>query len=215
MDPEIFADRAEAGRALAERLGFYRGTDSVVSALPRGGVPVAAEVARALGLPLTLTLVRKVGVPGHEELAAAAIAGPKGEYMVENSAIVRAAGLDREYLDALAMHERDELRRRADRYLAGRAEVPVAGKTVLVIDDGLATGATMEAAVAALRAAGAAKVVVAVPVGAADTVAKLTRVADEVLCLRIPAVFYAVGAHYAHFPQVPDADVIRLLDESG
>jgi putative phosphoribosyl transferase len=215
MDPEIFADRAEAGRALAERLGFYRGTDSVVSALPRGGVPVAAEVARALGLPLTLTLVRKVGVPGHEELAAAAIAGPKGEYMVENSAIVRAAGLDREHLDALAMHERDELRRRADRYLAGRAEVPVAGKTVLVIDDGLATGATMEAAVAALRAAGAAKVVVAVPVGAADTVAKLTRVADEVLCLRIPAVFYAVGAHYAHFPQVPDADVIRLLDESG
>jgi putative phosphoribosyl transferase len=215
MDPEIFADRAEAGRALAERLGFYRGTDSVVSALPRGGVPVAAEVARALGLPLTLTLVRTVGVPGHEELAAAAIAGPKGEYMVENSAIVRAAGLDREHLDALAMHERDELRRRADRYLAGRAEVPVAGKTVLVIDDGLATGATMEAAVAALRAAGAAKVVVAVPVGAADTVAKLTRVADEVLCLRIPAVFYAVGAHYAHFPQVPDADVIRLLDESG
>jgi putative phosphoribosyl transferase len=215
MDPEIFADRAEAGRALAERLGFYRGTDSVVSALPRGGVPVAAEVARALGLPLTLTLVRKVGVPGHEELAAAAIAGPKGEYMIENKAIVRAAGLDREHLDALAMHERDELRRRADRYLAGRAEVPVAGRTVLVIDDGLATGATMEAAVAALRAAGAEKVLVAVPVGAADTVAKLTRVADEVLCLRIPAVFQAVGAHYAHFPQVPDADVIRLLDEAG
>ena len=215
MDPEIFADRAEAGRALAEQLAPYHGTDSVVSALPRGGVPVAAEVARALGLPLTLTLVRKVGVPGHEELAAAAIAGPKGEYMIENKAIVRAAGLDREHLDALAMHERDELRRRADRYLAGRAEVPVAGKTVLVVDDGLATGATMEAAVAALRAAGAAKVVVAVPVGAADTVAKLSRVADEVQCLRIPAVFYAVGAHYAGFPQVPDAEVIRLLDEAG
>jgi predicted phosphoribosyltransferase len=215
MDPEIFADRAEAGRALAERLAFYRGTDSVVSALPRGGVPVAAEVARALRLPLTLTLVRKVGVPGHEELAAAAIAGPKGEYMVENPSVVRAAGLDRDHLDALAVHERDELRRRADRYLAGRREVPVDGRTVLVVDDGLATGATMEAAVAALRAAGAAKVVVAVPVGAADTVAKLSRIADEVMCLRVPAVFYAVGAHYAAFPQVPDAEVIRLLDAAG
>lgn len=215
MNPDIFADRAEAGRALAERLAPYRGSDSVVSALPRGGVPVAAEIARALGLPLTLTLVRKVGVPGHEELAAAAIAGPKGEYVVENPAIVLAAGLDREHLDALAVHERDELRRRADRYLAGRADVPVAGRTLIVVDDGLATGATMEAAVAALRAAGAAKVIVAVPVGAADTVARLSRVADEVVCLRIPAVFYAVGAHYASFPQVPDAEVIRILDAAG
>jgi predicted phosphoribosyltransferase len=215
MSPEIFADRAEAGRALAERLSVYRGTDTVVSALPRGGVPVAAEIARALGLPLTLTLVRKVGVPGHEELAAAAIAGPKGEYLVENWSVVRAAGLDREHLDALAVRERDELRRRADRYLAGRREVPVDGRTVLVVDDGLATGATMEAAVIALRAAGAAKVVVAVPVGAADTVARLAQVADEVVCLRTPAAFFAVGAQYAAFPQVPDDEVIRLLDEAG
>lgn len=209
-----FEDRVSAGQALADRLSGYRGTDAVVAALPRGGVPVAAEIAQALDLPLTLTLVRKVGLPSHPELAAAAIAGPLGEHLIENAEVIRAAGLDAAELDALAERQREELKRRAERYLGGRAEVPVADRTVLVVDDGLATGATMSAAVAALKAAGAAKVVVAVPVGAEDTVARLRTEADEVVCLEMPRPFYAVGAHYRAFPQVSDDEVVRLLDAS-
>jgi putative phosphoribosyl transferase len=215
MGEERFADRREAGLELAKRLENYRGTDAVVSALPRGGVPVAAEVARVLGLPLTLTLVRKIGVPEQPELAAAAIAGPRGEHLIENPAVVRSAGLDRRQLEELAARQRKELLRRAERYLSGRPEVPLRGRTVLVVDDGLATGATMEAAVAALKASGAARVIVAVPVGAADTVERLARSADEVICLRTPALFYAVGAHYRDFPQTSDDEVVRLLDAAG
>lgn len=215
MEQDRFADRREAGQELARRLEAYRGTDAVVSALPRGGVPVAAEVARALGLPLTLTLVRKIGVPEQPELAAAAIAGPRGEHLIENPAVVRRAGLDRARLEELAGRQREELLRRAERYLSGRPEVPIRGRAVLVVDDGLATGATMEAAVAALRAAGAARVIVAVPVGAPDTVERLARSADEVICLRTPPLFYAVGAHYRDFPQTSDDEVVRLLDAAG
>jgi putative phosphoribosyl transferase len=210
-----FEDRVSAGRALADRLMAYRGTDAVVTALPRGGVPVAAEIARALDLPLTLTLVRKVGLPRHPELAAAAIAGPRGEHLIENAEVIRAAGLDAGELDALAARERAELHRRAERYLGGRADVPVAGRTVLAVDDGLATGATMSAAVAALKSAGAGKVVVAVPVGAADTVARLRGQADEVICLLTPHPFHAVGTHYRRFPQVADDEVVRFLDAAG
>jgi putative phosphoribosyl transferase len=210
-----FEDRVSAGRALADRLSDYRGTDAVVTALPRGGVPVAAEIALTLDLPLTLTLVRKVGLPGHPELAAAAIAGPRGEHLIENPEVIRAAGLDEAELDALAARQREELRRRADLYLGGRADVPVAGRTVLVVDDGLATGATMSAAVAALKAAGAGRVVVAVPVGAEDTVARLRAQADDVICLVTPHPFYAVGAHYRAFPQVSDDEVERLLDAAA
>ncbi|MGI1660666.1 phosphoribosyltransferase [Palleronia sp. KMU-117] len=215
MELDRFADRREAGQELAKRLEAFRGTDAVVSALPRGGVPVAAEVARALGLPLTLTLVRKIGVPQQPELAAAAIAGPGGEHLIENPAVVRSAGLDRAQIEALAARERGELLRRAKLYLSGRPEVPLRGRTVLVVDDGLATGATMEAAVAALKAIGAARVIVAVPVGAADTVQRLASSADEVVCLRTPTHFYAVGAHYRDFPQTSDDEVARLLDEAG
>jgi putative phosphoribosyl transferase len=184
-------------------------------ALPRGGVPVAAEIARALELPLALTLVRKVGLPHHPELAAAAIAGPRGEHLIENPEVIRAAGLDAGELDALAARQRAELRRRAELYLGGRAGVPVAGRGVLVVDDGLATGATMSAAVAALRAAGAAEVVVAVPVGAEETVARLRAQADDVICLVTPRPFYAVGVHYRAFPQVSDDEVVRILDETS
>lgn len=215
MNGWAFEDRVEAGQALADRLEDYRGTDTVVAALPRGGVPVAAEIARALALPLTLTLVRKVGVPGQPELAAGAIAGPAGEHLIENRDVTRAAGLDHERLEALAAVERTELERRAKRYLSGRAEVPVKGRTVLVVDDGLATGATMSAAVAALKAAGAARVVVAVPVGAEDTVARLQAEADAVVCLRTPRPFFAVGAHYRAFPQVSDDEVIGFLDAAA
>jgi predicted phosphoribosyltransferase len=211
MNGQVFQDRAEAGRALAARLEDYRDSDAVVTALPRGGVPVAAEVARALHLPLTLTLVRKVGVPGHRELAAAAIAGPGGEHLIENPGVIAMAGIDPATLERLAADERKELRRRAARYLGGRPPVPVSGRTVLVVDDGLATGATMAAAVASLKASGAAKVIVAVPVGASDTVARLRTTADAVICLEEPDPFHAVGAHYRSFPQVPDDEVMALL----
>lgn len=214
MNGHVFRDRVDAGRALAGRLEEYRGSDAVVTALPRGGVPVAAEIARALDLPLTLTLVRKVGVPGHRELAAAAIAGPEGEQLIENPGVIEMARIDRPTLEHLAAEERAELRRRAARYLGGRAPVPVRGRTVIVVDDGLATGATMAAAVASLKASGAGKVVVAVPVGAADTVARLRQAADKVICLAVPDAFYAVGAHYRSFPQVSDEEVIAILDEA-
>jgi putative phosphoribosyl transferase len=212
MNGHIFQDRAEAGRALARQLERYRDSDAVVTALPRGGVPVAAEIARALNLPMTLTLVRKVGVPGHRELAAAAIAGADGEHLIENPEVVAMAGIDPATLEHLATAEREELRRRARRYLGDRAPVPVSGRAVLVVDDGLATGATMAAAVAALKASGAGRVIVAVPVGAADTVARLRGTADEVICLEVPDPFYAVGAHYRSFPQVSDEEVIAMLD---
>ena len=214
MNGHVFRDRVDAGRALAGRLEEYRGSDAVVTALPRGGVPVAAEIARALDLPLTLTLVRKVGVPGHRELAAAAIAGPEGEQLIENPGVIEMARIDRPTLEHLAAEERAELRRRAARYLGGRAPVPVRGRTVIVVDDGLATGATMAAAVASLKASGAGKVVVAVPVGAADTVARLRQAADKVICLAVPDAFYAVGAHYRSFPQVSDDEVIAILDDA-
>ncbi|KPQ04952.1 MAG: putative phosphoribosyl transferase [Rhodobacteraceae bacterium HLUCCA12] len=206
-----YADRAAAGRTLATRLQRWRGSGALVLALPRGGVPVAAEIARDLGLELGLALVRKVGMPGHRELAVAALAGPSGETLVTNPDVMRAAGLDADAVAALASPERHELARRAALWLSGQALPVLTGRTVILVDDGLATGATMRAALVWARAQKPARLIVAVPVGAEDTLAAIAPMADEVHCPLRPHPFRAVGAHYDDFAQVPDADVTRIL----
>lgn len=211
----MFKDRIDAGRQLAARLPALPPGEGAVLALPRGGVPVAAQIAEALKLPLGLELVRKVGLPGHSELAAAAIAGPHGEVMVRNDAVIRAAGLDEETLAALADAERRELARRRKAYLGGRPPLELTGKTVIVTDDGIATGATMRAALRAARARGARRLILAVPVGPPGCTADFASEADEVICLEEPPGFVAVGASYRHFGQVPDAEVIALMKKNS
>lgn len=211
----MFADRDAAGRDLARRLLPMRDQAPVVLALPRGGVPVAAPIAEALDAPLDLMLVRKIGVPGHRELAVGAIAGPDGDEMAINPEVAAMAGLDRQTIAQLAEAERAELRRRRALYLNGRAAVALEGRTVILVDDGIATGATAKAALLAIRHAGPRRIILAVPVAAADAVAGLRSHADDIICLETPPMFYAVGAHYRDFPQIEDAEVIRLLALHG
>jgi putative phosphoribosyl transferase len=207
----MFANRDEAGRELARRLMAFRKQAPVVLALPRGGLPVAAPIAEALNAPLDLMLVRKIGVPGHRELAVGAIAGADGQTMVTNPDVAAMAGLDRRDIEQLADAERAELRRRQALYLQGRAPIDLAGKTVILVDDGIATGATAKAAVLALRRATPNRIVLAVPVASTEAVAALRPLVDEIICLAIPSVFHAVGTHYHDFPQVEDAEVIDIL----
>jgi putative phosphoribosyl transferase len=205
-----FRDRSEAGQALAALLGEYAGRDDVIAlALPRGGVPVAYEVAEALGAPLDVFLVRKLGAPGHEELAMGAIAS--GDVVVMNDEVVKAMGVKADdILDAIA-EERRELARREEAYRDGRPPVDVRGKTVILIDDGLATGSTMRAAVKALRRQGPARIVVAVPIGAASTCEEMRAIADDCLCAFTPEPFRAVGLWYEDFSQTQDSEVAELL----
>jgi predicted phosphoribosyltransferase len=199
---------------LAQALARYAGRDDViVLGLPRGGVPVAFEVAQALPAPLDVFLVRKLGVPGQEELAMGAIAS--GGVRVLNHSILGLLLLDERDVEAVAAREQRELARREQAYREDRAEPALAGKVVIVIDDGLATGATMRAAVAALRQRQPARVVVAVPVGAADTCALLREEADEVVCLRSPEPFGGVGLWYDDFSQTSDDEVRALLAGSA
>ena len=207
----MFASRDEAGRELARHLLKMRDQAPVVLALPRGGVPVAARVAEALNAPLDLMLVRKIGVPGHRELAVGAIAGADGQTMVTNPAVAAMEGLNERDIDQLADAERAELRRRQALYLNGRAPVALAGRTVILVDDGIATGATAKAALLAIRKAAPKRVVLAVPVASDDAVADLRPFADDIICLEIPPMFYAVGAHYRDFPQIDDTEVIETL----
>jgi len=205
-----FRDRADAGRALAGRLGSYVGRDDVfVLGLPRGGVPVAAEVAVALDAPLDVVLVRKLGVPGHPELAMGAL-GPGG-VRVLNTPVVRSLGITTAVLDEVTAREQAELDRRQRLYRGQRPPPELEGKVVIVVDDGLATGATMRAAVSALRVTGPARIVVAVPVGAQPTCRELAAEADEVVCVRAPATFQAVGQWYDDFSQTTDEEIHRLL----
>ena len=208
----LYADRVEAGRALIEPLARYRGSQAVVLALPRGGVPIAAEIAGALDLPLSLALVRKVGVPGQPELAVAALAGPGGETLVINDEIARMAGLSEARIEELAAPQRQELARRGAMWLGAHPPPDLAGRPVILVDDGLATGATMRAAVAWARSQDAAEVIAAVPVGAAASVAALRRLADAVHCPHSPDNFRAVGLYYRDFRQVDDAEVRALLE---
>ncbi|GAA3794904.1 phosphoribosyltransferase [Amycolatopsis tucumanensis] len=204
-----FTDRSDAGRALAERLMALRGEDVVVLGLPRGGVPVAFEVARALRAPLDVVVVRKLGVHCRPELAMGAI-GEEGVRVV-NGEIVRRAGVSAGELAAVERAERAELRRRVEAFRAGRGRIDLAGRTALIVDDGVATGATARAACQVAWALGAARVVLAVPVGEPGAIAALRRDADEVVCLAAPAGFTAVGQWYHRLGQVSDGEVAGLL----
>ena len=187
------------------------GSDTVVLALPRGGVPVAAEIAHELAVPLDVFVVRKLGVPGHEELALGAIAS--GGVRVLNQGVVDAARMSPEAVERVARRELEEVERREAAYRGGRPPVETAGKRVILVDDGLATGATMRAAVAAVRATDPARIVVAVPIAAASTCEELAREVDEIVCLRTPEPFYAVGLWYEDFSQTTDEEVRALLDQ--
>jgi len=205
----LFRDRFDAGRQLAARLQRYAGRDVVVLALPRGGVPVGYEVARALGAPLEVFLVRKLGVPGHEELAMGAIAS--GGVRVLNEEVVHKLGIPAEVVDAVTEQEQQELERRVRTYRGDRPAPEVRDRIVILVDDGLATGSTMRAAVAALRQLRPRRIVVAVPVGAPETCADLQQEADESICAREPEPFFAVGAWYDNFSQTTDEEVRDLL----
>jgi putative phosphoribosyl transferase len=206
----VFEDREDAGRALAKALAEYRGAaDSIVLALPRGGVPVAFEIAQGLDLPLDVLVVRKLGLPSQPELAMGAIAS--GGAIVLNEDVLRFLPGRREDLEQVRRHEQAELERREREYRGDRPPLEMAGRVGILVDDGLATGATMEAAVQALRALRAKRVVVAVPVASVQARDRIAAVADEVVCLEMPPYFSAVGQWYRNFDQTSDAEVEDLL----
>ncbi len=205
----LFEDRREAGRRLGELLRERGDPDPVVLGLPRGGVPVAFEVARAVGAPLDVFMVRKLGVPGREELAMGAIA--TGGVCVRNEEVIAALEIDAETVAAAAQRERGDLERREALYRAGRAPATIAGRTAIVVDDGLATGATMRAAVQALRELEPRRIVAAVPVASPQVCAKLRRHADVVVCMESPEGFVAVGNWYRDFAATSDDEVCDLL----
>lgn len=206
----LFRDRRDAGRALARRLSSYAGrADVTVLALPRGGVPVASEIVRALDLPLDVFLVRKLGVPGHEELAMGAIGS--GGARVLDSEVMHAYRVSEKDVARVTDAERRELDRREIAYRADRPPLDLKGRTVILVDDGLATGSSMRAAVAALGPLSPARIVVAVPVAPRSTVFLLERVADEVVCLEMPEPFLAIGMFYEDFEQTSDEQVRDLL----
>ena len=205
-----FLDRAHAGRLLAERLRGYAGQPAIVLALPRGGVPVGFEVARRLGAPLDVFVVRKLGVPGQEELALGAIA--TGGVRMLNDDVIALAGLSEREIEAVTAREGQELARRERAYRGDRPPPDVRDRTAILVDDGLATGATMRAAAVGVRRQEAARVVVAVPAAAAETCELLASEADEVVCLTTPEPFYAVGLWYEDFSETSDDEVRRLLE---
>jgi len=209
-----FFDRTEAGQFLAETLSTYANRDDVVVlALPRGGVPVAAEVAKKLNAPLDVFVVRKLGLPGHPELAMGAIAS--GGVRVFNGEVVNALRISDEVIDAVSAEQLIELQRRERAYRAGLPPLDVEGKTAIVVDDGVATGSTMLAAVSALRQLNAARIVVAAPVIASSTYSDMQRAADEVAAVMMPEHFYAVGQWYEDFFQTSDQEVRDLLAEAS
>lgn len=222
--PPCFADRREAGKYLGQRLvelGFgppHDGPPPLVLALPRGGVPVAFEVARAIGGQLDVLLVRKIGAPGYPELALGAVvegvAGGEPHTVANDDPWTRRA-IESGAFDAERGRQLDEIARRQQRYRGGAPMPPMTGRTVIVVDDGVATGATMRAALDGVRAAGARRVVAAAPVGARDGLAGLAQTADEVICLNTPASFGAVGAFYLDFTQTHDDEALALLREAA
>jgi putative phosphoribosyl transferase len=210
----VFRDRHEAGRLLAERLAAYTDRlDVVILALPRGGVPVAFEIAAVLHVPLDVMVVRKLGVPGHEELAMGAIAS--GGVQVVNQEVVRHLGLSQAVLESVAATEYQELTRRERAYRGSHGAAIVEGRTVILVDDGLATGSTMRAAVAALRRRGPTRIVIAVPTVAPETCEELKTEVDEIVCATTPTPFYGVGQWYDDFSQTTDEEVRDLLEQAA
>jgi putative phosphoribosyl transferase len=210
----MFSDRSQAGKALADRLQEQKPEDPVVLALPRGGLPVAAEIASALDAPLGLLLVRKVGVPYQPELAAGAVVdGDEPEYVI-NQDILRATGISEENFRAAASKQLDEIARRRALYYRDRKPVPVSGKTAIIVDDGIATGATVKAGIVGVRRRGPKRIILAVPVAPKDTIDELRGLVNDVVCLEMPDPFFAIGCHYLDFRQLTDDDVIRILKKA-
>jgi putative phosphoribosyl transferase len=208
-----FADRSAAGRVLGERLrALHLRPPLIVLALPRGGVPVGAAVAQALQAPLDLLLVRKIGAPWQRELALAAVVEGDPPDIVIDEDVQRGMGAHSDYIEAQAQVQLREIERQRRAYLSGRPATPVQGRTVIVVDDGIATGTTMRAALKALRRRRPAKLVLAVPVAPRDTLEQLRGEVDQMVCLDTPCPFFAVGAHYLRFHQVEDDEVIEALD---
>jgi len=213
---ELFADRREAGTALGKALLALRLPGPIlVLALPRGGVPVGAAIARVLHAPLGLLLVRKIGAPGQPELAVAAVAEGTPPEIVIDAEVQALTGADARYIEATAQRELIEIARRQQVYRQGRGAPDVAGRTVIVVDDGIATGSTMRAALKAVRRQRPALLVMAVPVAAADTLRAMRNEADHVVCLAQPSPFHAVGLHYADFHQVDDDEVLAALQDAA
>ncbi|WP_267212163.1 phosphoribosyltransferase [Chelatococcus asaccharovorans] len=206
-----FSDRKDAGRQLAAALAGYKGRNPVVLALPRGGVPVAAEVAEALGAPLDLVLVRKIGLPWQPELAVGAVVDGTDPVIVRNEDVILSSGLSDATFKSVCDAELAEIARRKTRYIGLRARAALAGKVVIVIDDGIATGATMKAALRAIRQHGPRELVLAVPVAPADTLSELAPEVDALVCLVTPEPFGAIGYFYRDFSQVDDDTVVSIL----
>lgn len=205
-----FIDRQEAGRVLAKHLKDYANLKNViVLALPRGGVPIGYEIAQALSLPLDIFVVRKLGIPGHEELAMGAIAS--GDSLIFNHTLTKELNIDEGSIQAVVEAEQQELLRRERLYRGNRVFPTLTGQTIILVDDGIATGASMQVAIASLRKHHPAAIVVAVPVAASETCEKMEKIADRIVCPLRPINFYAVGVWYGHFPQVSDEEVLHLL----
>jgi putative phosphoribosyl transferase len=214
----LFDDRRDAGRQLAEALTRYRQSHAVVLALPRGGVPVGFEVAKALGAPLDVLMVRKIGAPGHSELGLGAVVEGDEPQLVLNDAVIRQVRPPPGYIEDEMRRQLAEIERRRRRYVGDRAALPVGGRTAIVVDDGIATGATVKAALRALAQGSPpnrpSRLVLAVPVAPADSLDELAAECDDIVCLATPDPFYAVGPHYRDFTQTEDEEVTRLLAEA-
>jgi predicted phosphoribosyltransferase len=207
----VFRNREDAGQKLAARLKVYKDQHPVILALPRGGVPVAAEVAAALDAPLDLVLVRKIGVPWQPELAMGAVVDGGAPLVVRNEDVVRMAGVSSEVFHHVCEEELAEIERRRQRYLGRRSRIEVAGRTVIVVDDGIATGATTRAALRATRMRHPKRLILAVPVAPVEAATAMRKEADEVICLEEHENFGAIGFYYADFRQIEDQEVIALL----